>query len=125
MMSKPDSNFDAWLTNGLQSPTTTQTDFVQQVVKQFRQQEAERLLKRIQLQKRILGWSISAVILVGVFMLLISPTGLGIYSILQDLLTGFIQLILEPTLMGVLIPVGAIILAGVVIWNAIEIVALE
>ena len=124
-MSKIDSNFDVWLTKGLQTPPVTETDFVQQMVRQFRQQEAARILQRILLQKRILGWSISAIIIAGTFTLFISPVGLGIYSFLQSLLAGSIQLILEPTLTGVLIPTGVIILAGVVIWNAIEIVSLE
>ena len=124
-MSKADSNFDAWLTKGLQMPTDTETDFVQRVVLQLRQQEAERLLKRVQLQKRILGWSIAAVILIGVFLILISPSGLGIYSALENSLIGLIKLILEPTLTGLLVPCGVLFIVAVVIWNAIEIVALE
>lgn len=124
-MLKTDSDFDAWLTKGLQTPTGTETDFVQHVVLQFRQQEAERLLNRIQLQKRVLGWTISAIIIISAFVLLITPAGSGIFSILQNCLTGFIQLILEPTLMGLFIPAAVVILAGVVIWNAIEIVSLE
>ena len=124
-MSKADSNFDAWLTKGLQTPTGTETDFVQRVVLQLRQQEAERLLKRIQLQKRILGWSIAAVILIGVFLILISPTASGIYSVLENSMVGLIKLILEPTLTGLLVPCGVLFIVAVVIWNAIEIVALE
>ena len=124
-MSKADSNFDAWLTKGLQMPTDTETDFVQRVVLQLRQQEAERLLKRIQLQKRILGWSIAAVILIGVFLTLISPTASGIYSVLENSMVGLIKLILEPTLTGLLVPCGVLFIVAVVIWNAIEIVALE
>ena len=124
-MSKTDSNFDAWLTQGLRTPTVTETDFPQQVLKRFRRQETERLLKRIQLQKRIMGWSVSAVIVIGAVMLLISPTGLGIYSFLQDLFLGLIELIVEPTLTGFIIHGSILVLGGVVLWNAVEIVSLE
>ena len=124
-MSKTDSNFDAWLTQGLRTPTVPETDFPQQVLKRFRRQETERLLKRIQLQKRIMGWSVSAVIVIGAVMLLISPTGLGIYSFLQDLFLGLIKLIVEPTLTGFIIHGSIFVLGGVVLWNAVEIVSLE
>jgi len=124
-MSKAESNFDAWLSDKLQTPTMTGTDFTQKMLERFHQQEAERLLKHIQLQKRILGFSISAVIIGGVVALLLSPLGAGLYSSLQSLLTGSIEMIMKPDLYELAIPAVVITLFILVVWNVIEIVSLE
>lgn len=125
IMSKADSNFDAWLTKGLQTPITTETNFPQKILMQLRQQEAARALKRIQLQKRIWAASIWAVVLVGISVFVIFGAGTGIYTFLQDLLGGLVAFILEPSASGLLIPGIVLSLAVVVLWNAIEMVSQE
>jgi hypothetical protein len=124
-MSKADSNFDAWLAKGLQTPTAKGTDFTQKVLERFRQQEAERLLKHIQIQKRILGFSVSAVIITAAASFLVFPLDRDMYSSFQSIVTGFIEMIMEPDLYELAIPGIVIALILLAVWNAIEIVSLE
>jgi len=126
-MSKSESNqnFDTWLSTGLQGPMAADSVFVQRMLERLEIQEGERLLKQIRLQKRILGWLTVVLIAAGLGAIFLSPVSTEIYAFLQMLMVRLIQLILHPTLAGLVIPGVVLILAGVVLWNLIEIVSLE
>lgn len=117
--------FEAWLSTGLKHPVTADNDFAKRLLVHLNQQQNIRLLCRVRRQQKIYQVLIIGLILSGLGMLFYSPVTTGIFTFLQTLLQDFIELVLEPSLTGIVIPVGILLTVIAVLWNVIEMVSLE
>lgn len=117
--------FDAWIKKGLAHSIGTDGRFAEKVLSQVQQQKAEQLLRRLRIQQRILAVSITLLILGGVVVVLAWPLRLGTYSFLRWLLTGFVELIVQPDLSGLVVPLAVMVTIIVCLWNLAKMISLE
>jgi hypothetical protein len=119
------TNFELWLSTGLKKPIAAGESFTERLLGRLDDQEKRRLLGRICLAKRIYMGIISVLILSAVGLMFYPPASAGIFTFLRTLLAGLVRLILEPTLMGILVPAAVVLTVAVVVWNLLDMVSLE
>lgn len=127
-MSNPDCNskeFEAWLASGLKKPLGARDDFLQRVLDSLEEQKARRLLEQTLLHKRILIGSAYGVISAGLGLLFYPPVYKRIFTVTESILDGLAQLVLQPSLEGLILPAVVVLVAAVIVWNLIEMVSLE
>ena len=117
--------FEAWLSTGLKEPVTADDTFAKRLLSRLEAQQNAELLCRVRRQQKICQALTIGLTLSGLGILFYPPVTTAIFGFLQTLLQDLIQLILEPTLAGIIIPAGVVIAAAAVLWNLIDMVSLE
>jgi len=123
--SEPDKKFDAWLSDGLKKQVTVKNDFAERLLARLDTQQGEQLLQSVHRQQNIYKGLIIGLILSCLGIVSYPPVTDAVFAFLQSSLTYLIELVMEPTLTGVLIPVGILLTVIAVIWNLLDMVSLE
>lgn len=124
--SDPDKRkFESWLSTGLKKPISLRNDFAERLLARLDEQRGVELLHQVRRQENIYRGLIIGLILAGVGILFYPPVTTGIFTFLQTVFVDLIDLILEPTLTGLIIPAGILLAVIAVVWNLIDMVSLE
>jgi hypothetical protein len=117
--------FESWLSTGLKNPVSVRNDFAERLLARLDAQQGAELLQHVRRQENIYRGLIIALVLAGAGILFYPPVTTGIFTLLQTVFVSFIDLILEPTLTGLVIPAGILLTVIAVIWNLLDMVSLE
>lgn len=123
--SDADKKFDAWLSSGLKKTVGKYPDFAERLLARLDERQGTELLTRVRREEKIYTALTAGLILAGVGVLLIPPVWKGLFTFLQAFFVNLVEFCLEPTLTGLIIPAGIILAVAAVLWNLIEMVALE
>ena len=120
--------FETWLSTGLKSPVSTDNQFAQRLLTRLDAQQHRQailLLARVSRQEKICMASIVGLTLVGVGLLIYTSVTANVFNFLQTVLVNLIDLVLEPSLAGLIIPVAILLTIIAVLWSLIDMVSLE
>jgi predicted DNA-binding protein YlxM (UPF0122 family) len=112
--------FDQWLTEGLKQPQPVSPDFEQNLIRKVERLAAQRMLRKVAWQERILGWATEIAAGVGLAALCYPPILRSVYDGAKCVLEAFILAVAQPSklnLTGLALVAACLVVLGGVLWD--------